>query len=192
MFYPDQRQVLGEGIKTKKFSNKYELFDSPLAAAIFKVRGVNEVLLAAHHITVTKHSDMEWDLIQPNVELVISQFYAAGLMAVREEALEREQSGAKPEPGTLEAKIVELLEDRVRPFVQRDGGDIDFERFEPEGGVLYLRLHGSCSGCPKSSVTLQHGIKNLMQHFIPEVQEIVNVEEDEDDMPRPGRSRTME
>jgi Fe-S cluster biogenesis protein NfuA len=191
MFFPDQRQVLGEGMKTKKFSNKYDLYDSPLAAAIFEVRGVKEVLLGAQHITVTKHSEIEWERVQPNVELTISQFYEAGLMAVRKEALEQETTAAKPEAGTLEAQIVELLEERVRPFVQRDGGDIEFDRFEHKGGVLYLRMHGSCSGCPSSSVTLQHGIKNLMDHYIPEVKQIVNVEDEEDDgvMPRASQSR---
>merc|ERR1719499_1613483 len=110
MFYPGQKDVLGDGTKTKKFSNKYDTGDSPLAAAIFKVKGVNEVLLAARHITVTKNPSLDWDIIQPNVELVIGQFYAAGLRAVREGVVERdEDSAAAYEPGSLEAQIVELL-----------------------------------------------------------------------------------
>eukprot|EP00419_Tripos_fusus_P039845 CAMPEP_0172769090 /NCGR_PEP_ID=MMETSP1074-20121228/185983_1 /TAXON_ID=2916 /ORGANISM="Ceratium fusus, Strain PA161109" /LENGTH=173 /DNA_ID=CAMNT_0013604599 /DNA_START=159 /DNA_END=680 /DNA_ORIENTATION=- len=171
---------------TKKFSNKYETDDSPLAAAIFKVRGVSEVMLGSNHVTVTKKQTMDWELIQPNVELVISQFYAAGLKAVRDGVMEREAATSRPAPveGSTEALILELLEERVRPFVQQDGGDVEFDHFDSADGTLYLRMHGACSGCPKSSVTLQHGIKNLMEHYIPEVKNVLPVEE-EDGTPHP-------
>mmetsp|Transcript_24001 Transcript_24001/g.66754 ORF Transcript_24001/g.66754 Transcript_24001/m.66754 type:complete len:229 (-) Transcript_24001:36-722(-) len=185
MFHPQEKSVLGEGIKTIKFTSKYDTNDSPLAAAIFKVKGVAEVLLASGHVTVTKASTANWEVIQPNVELVISQFYAAGLKAVKKSVAERD-AGHAFEPGSIEAQIVELLEERVRPFVQQDGGDIEFDRFDSADGTLYLRMHGACSGCPKSNVTLQMGIKNLMEHYLPQVKEIVNVgEAEENDIPRP-------
>jgi len=187
MFYPDSRSVLGKGTKTISFGNKYDTADSPLAAAIFKVKGVSEVLLASQHVTVTKTSKVQWDLIQPNVELVIGQFYAAGLKVVKDGVVEREKAAEKPapEPGSIDAQILQLLEERVRPFVQQDGGDVEFDHFDPEGGVLHLRMQGACAGCPKSNVTLQHGIKNLMEHYIPEVKEVVGVEDDDEDIPRP-------
>jgi len=185
MFYPDSRSVLGDGTKTKKFSNKYDTTDSPLAAAIFKVKGVSEVMLASRHVTVTKTPSVDWDLVQPNVELVIGQFYAAGLKVVKDGVVERDNAAAKPsfDPDSVEAQICQLLEERVRPFVQQDGGDVEFSHFEHEHGILHLKMHGACAGCPKSNVTLQHGIKNLMEHFIPEVKEVVPVEE-EDEIPR--------
>eukprot|EP00931_Biecheleriopsis_adriatica_P022365 TRINITY_DN14393_c0_g1_i1.p1 TRINITY_DN14393_c0_g1~~TRINITY_DN14393_c0_g1_i1.p1 ORF type:complete len:244 (+),score=53.50 TRINITY_DN14393_c0_g1_i1:61-732(+) len=183
MFYPDERDVLGDGINTIRFGNKYETNDSPLAAAIFKVKGVSEVLLAAKHVTVTKTPASDWNLMQPNLELVISQFYAAGLHALREGA--RRQAAARDvDPDSIEGRILDLLEERVRPFVQQDGGDVEFDRFEPEEGILYLKMQGACSGCPKSSVTLNIGIKNLMEHYIPEVKDVMAVE-DEDEIPHP-------
>uniref|UniRef100_A0A7S4V5N5 Scaffold protein Nfu/NifU N-terminal domain-containing protein n=1 Tax=Alexandrium monilatum TaxID=311494 RepID=A0A7S4V5N5_9DINO len=192
MFYPSNRAVLGEGTKTLTFGNKYSTGDSPLAAAIFKVKGVNEVLLASHHVTVTKTAGLDWGFIQPNVELVISQFYAAGLKAVKDGVVEREVASANPayEPGSLEAQIVELLEERVRPFVQQDGGDVEFERFDPADGIVYVRMHGACSGCPKSNVTLQHGIKNLIEHYIPEVKDVLPVEDGDEDISRPHSVET--
>mmetsp|Transcript_99890 Transcript_99890/g.271591 ORF Transcript_99890/g.271591 Transcript_99890/m.271591 type:complete len:188 (-) Transcript_99890:227-790(-) len=185
MFYPGKHQVLGSGMKTIKFNNKYDTADSQLAAAIFKVKGVNEVMLAARHITITKESRLDWEIMTPNLELVISQFYAAGLKAVREGVVERQEATEKPDPGSLEAQIVELLEDRVRPFVQQDGGDVEFHHFDHSDGTMYVTMHGACSGCPKSNVTLQVGIKNMMQHYIPEVKDVVPVDESEDDVARP-------
>eukprot|EP00439_Symbiodinium_sp_Y106_P042898 s5288_g5.t1 len=76
---------------------------------------------------------------------------------------------ANLDPESVEGRILDLLEERVRPFVQQDGGDVQFDRFDHDSGVLYLRMIGACSGCPKSSVTLNMGIRNLMEHYIPEV-----------------------
>eukprot|EP00929_Paragymnodinium_shiwhaense_P103004 TRINITY_DN66277_c0_g1_i1.p1 TRINITY_DN66277_c0_g1~~TRINITY_DN66277_c0_g1_i1.p1 ORF type:complete len:239 (-),score=49.49 TRINITY_DN66277_c0_g1_i1:152-868(-) len=185
IFRPETNRVLGSGFKTMKFTNKYETNDSPLASAIFKVRGVGQVLLASEHITVTKMPQAQWSALQPSVELVISQFFAARLEPVKEHALERDAAlTPEYEEGSIEQRIVELLEERVRPFVQQDGGDIEFDRFDGADGTLYVKMHGACSGCPKSSETLQSGIKNLMEHYIPEVQAIANVE-DEEAIPRP-------
>merc|ERR1711972_215786 len=90
------------------------------------------------------------------------------------------------EEGSVEARIVELLEERVRPFVEQDGGDIEFDRFEPADGTLYLQMKGSCAGCAQSHATLQEGVRNLMDYYIPEVKNIVGIsEEAEEDIPRP-------
>eukprot|EP00930_Biecheleria_cincta_P017016 TRINITY_DN13645_c0_g1_i1.p2 TRINITY_DN13645_c0_g1~~TRINITY_DN13645_c0_g1_i1.p2 ORF type:complete len:188 (+),score=40.68 TRINITY_DN13645_c0_g1_i1:1326-1889(+) len=186
MFYPGDKDVLGEGTRTMKFTNKYDTHDSPLAGAIFKVKGVSEVMLASRHVTVTKNPATDWNIIQPNLELVISQFYAHGLQALREGVAKRErEAAANVDPESIEGRILELLEERVKPFVQQDGGDVEFHRFDESEGVLYLRMHGACSGCPKSGVTLNIGIKNLMEHYIPEVKDVLPAEEDEEDIPRP-------
>jgi len=174
MFKPDGNDVVGSGNKTKVYSNKYDTQESPLAAALFKVKGVKEIMLAADTVTVTKIANIDWMFLEPNIQLVMSQFFAAGLQAVKLSALEREAAFVNTaEPGTLEAQIHDILEERVRPFVQQDGGDVSFDRFTDEG-VLYLNMLGACSGCPKSNVTLQHGIKNLMQHFIPEIKDVLS------------------
>jgi Fe-S cluster biogenesis protein NfuA len=68
------------------------------------------------------------------------------------------------------ATIKELIETRVRPAVANDGGDITFRGFKD--GIVYLNMKGSCAGCPSSTATLQHGIQNLLKHFVPEVVEI--------------------
>merc|ERR1712224_211173 len=76
--------------------------------------------------------------------------------------------------------IKELLDTRIRPAVQDDGGDIVFEKWDEETGVVYLKLQGACSGCPSSSVTLKSGVENMLMHYIPEVKEVVAQEEEAD------------
>jgi Fe-S cluster biogenesis protein NfuA len=68
------------------------------------------------------------------------------------------------------ATIKELIETRVRPAVANDGGDITFRGFKD--GIVYLNMKGSCAGCPSSTATLQHGIQNLLKHFVPDVVEV--------------------
>merc|ERR1712232_1479493 len=128
--------------------------------------------------------------ISPNIELVVSQFYATGLRVVKDGVAQREATAQDFEEGSLEASIMELLQERVRPFVQQDGGDIEFDRFDPATGALYLRMHGACSGCSKSDVTLQMGIKSLLEHYIPEVKKII-VDEEEKDLPRPHDTNVL-
>ena len=78
--------------------------------------------------------------------------------------------------------IKELLDMRIRPSVQEDGGDIKFHGFDEESGVVSLEMMGSCSGCPSSSVTLKSGIENMLMHYIPEVKEVENVAQMEGDL----------
>jgi Fe-S cluster biogenesis protein NfuA len=76
------------------------------------------------------------------------------------------------------AMIKELLETRIRPAVQEDGGDIHYVTYEEDSGVVYVKLAGSCVGCPSSSVTLKNGVENMLMHYIPEVSGVEAVEEE--------------
>ncbi|KHJ96058.1 NifU-like protein [Oesophagostomum dentatum] len=78
------------------------------------------------------------------------------------------------------AMIKELLDSRVRPMVQEDGGDVTYMGFED--GVVKLKLKGSCTGCPSSSVTLKAGIQNMLQFYVPEVKNVIEVTDDSDDL----------
>jgi Fe-S cluster biogenesis protein NfuA len=83
-------------------------------------------------------------------------------------ALEAED--VQPEDAEIVAQIKDLLDERVRPAVAGDGGDIIFRGYRD--GVVSLRMQGSCSGCPSSTATLKHGIENLLKHYIPEVRAV--------------------
>eukprot|EP01018_Ginkgo_biloba_P019192 Gb_33509 [translate_table: standard] len=82
------------------------------------------------------------------------------------------------------AMIKELLETRIRPAVQDDGGDIEYRNFDPETGIVKLKMQGACSGCPSSSLTLKSGIENMLMHYVPEVKGVEEELDPEDEESR--------
>jgi len=184
-FIPEGREVLGEKARALVYRDIYEAGDSPLAVVLLKIGGVREVMLAADHITVTKATMVEWEAIQEKIEATILDFYLSGQRPVNADVDVQRVRPETFEAGSIVARIVELLDERVRPFVEQDGGDIEFDRFEPGDGTLYLQMRGSCSGCSQSHATLQEGVRNLMDHYIPEVKHIVGLSaEPEEEIPR--------
>lgn len=144
---------------------------SPLARMIFEIGDVTGVYLGSDFISVTKDDSADWGMIKPRVLATIMDHAISGLPVVDVDVVKQKQVSAEADP--IVAKIIEILDERVRPAVANDGGDIIFDRFED--GVLYLHLRGACSGCPSATVTLKQGIESMMQHFVPEVQEVRQV-----------------
>ncbi|MEE2690145.1 MAG: NifU family protein [Pseudomonadota bacterium] len=147
---------------------------SPLARLLFEIDGVMGVYLGADFVTVTKAEAVEWMHIKPAVLGVIADYLTADMPVVDEGAM----SAVKPatsldeyegEDREVVEQIIELIDTRVRPAVAADGGDIVFKHYEPRTGVVFLSLHGSCSGCPSSTMTLKSGIENMLKHYVPEV-----------------------
>ena len=73
----------------------------------------------------------------------------------------------------IEKKIIKILDTKIRPAVAKDGGDIKFQEFK--NGIVKVKLQGSCSGCPSSTMTLKQGVQNLLCHYIPEVKEVLAI-----------------
>lgn len=154
-------QVLETG--TAFFTSAEDAGISPLAMELFALDGVSAVFLASDFITVTKADDFDWSLLKAPILTLIMDFFAAKRPVMG--------STKKAEIDENETDIVkqirELIETRVRPAVAQDGGDIIFHSFED--GIVRLELHGSCSGCPSSTVTLKNGVENMLRHYIPEI-----------------------
>jgi Fe-S cluster biogenesis protein NfuA len=166
-FLPGQN-VMGEG--SRDFRSSEEAVVSPLASRIFAVDGVTGVFFGGDFITVTK-SRHEWQHLKPALLGAIMDHFVSGapiLNDMKVEAAEEEFYDA--EHAETVATIKELLEERVKPAVAADGGDISFKGFKD--GIVYLAMKGSCAGCPSSTATLKHGIQNLMKHFLPDVKEV--------------------
>jgi Fe-S cluster biogenesis protein NfuA len=144
---------------------------SPLAERLFGISGVNGVFFGSDFITVTKSAG-EWQQIKPMILGAIMEHYMSGaplLAAGSAEAADGDEFFDAADAETV-ATIKDLIETRVRPAVANDGGDITFRGFKD--GIVYLAMKGSCSGCPSSTATLQHGIQNLLRHFVPDVTEV--------------------
>jgi Fe-S cluster biogenesis protein NfuA len=166
------RTVLDSG--TMEFTSREAAARSPLAEKLFGVPGVTSVFYGSDFVTVTKN-DSDWQHLKPAILGAIMEHYMSGapLMAdgivASGDADGEDEFFDEQDAETVEA-IKDLIETRVRPAVANDGGDITFRGFKD--GIVYLNMKGSCAGCPSSTATLQHGIQNLLKHFVPDVVEV--------------------
>jgi Fe-S cluster biogenesis protein NfuA len=160
------RDVLGAG--SVDMPDAESARQSPLAARLFQVEGVAGVFLGSDFITVTKRADKQWDTLKPALLGIIMEHFVANRPVVCEDVSAPAESTA--EEDEIVSQIKELLDTRVRPAVAQDGGDIVFRGFDR--GIVYVRLQGSCSGCPSSTATLRMGIENMLKHYVPEVMEV--------------------
>ena len=96
----------------------------------------------------------------------INEFYASG----KEFVINKDLTEQSENFDEIERRIVKLLEEKIRPAIARDGGDIKFKEFKD--GVVKVQLQGSCSGCPSSTMTLKQGVQNLLCHYLPEVKKV--------------------
>lgn len=158
-----------------EYKTAEECTNSDLAKRLFELPFVKSVFISNNFITITKKSDYEWYEINPEIKENIRAFILSGQKVVSDELLNRAAPQEQKEAETSEEKIKELLEKYVRPAVESDGGVIEFRGFEK--GVVSLALKGSCSGCPSSQMTLKGGIEGLLKRMVPEVTEVVAVEE---------------
>ncbi|KAM3576227.1 hypothetical protein VYU27_001935 [Nannochloropsis oceanica] len=155
-----------------------EVNRSPLAKKLLKIGGVQGVFLGRTFITITKSPEIIWQNLNPEIFATVMDHYAEGGVIVSDHAIISDTTILDTDDDVV-AMIKELMESRIRPAVQEDGGDIFYEGFDIETGVVSVRLAGSCSGCPSSSVTLKNGVENMLMHYIPEVKGIQQVEDDE-------------
>ena len=159
-------KVLDEG--TFEFKNKDSSKVSNLANLIFLIDGIDRVFLATEFVSVTKKNDSDWQILKPLILTAIMDHYASG-----KEVIDKNQNNtdeSTDEDTEVVKQIKELIDQRVRPAVAMDGGDISFCSFED--GVVTLQMKGACAGCPSSTATLKMGIENMLRHYIPEVVEV--------------------
>jgi len=158
---------------TAEFRDAESAAASPLAARIFQIPGVSGVFFGYDFVTVTKDGP-EWQHLKPAILGTIMEHFMSGqpLMAAASATSSPVSDEEFYDAGdeTIVATIKELLETRVRPAVAQDGGDITFRGFKD--GKVFLNMKGACAGCPSSTATLKHGVRNLLRHFVPEVEEV--------------------
>ena len=149
---------------TKKDDVKNELIRN-----LMSVNGVEGIFLSKDFISINKYDETSWDEIKHIVISLINDFYSTG----KEFVVDKSPFETNENLGEIEKKIVQILDQKIRPAVAKDGGDIKFKEFK--NGVVKVQLQGSCSGCPSSTMTLKQGVQNLLCHYLPEVKEVVAV-----------------
>ena len=172
-FLPGQAVMTGG---TRDFASPEEAEASPLAEALFSTGEVVGVFFGSDFISVTAGPGVEWRDLKPEVLTVLLDHFSsdaplfkpgsAGAINIAP-AVEIPEN---PEDADVIAQIKELIETRVRPAVAQDGGDIVYRGFDK--GTVYLAMHGACSGCPSSTMTLKRGIESLLKHYVPEVETV--------------------
>ena len=146
---------------TKKDETNNELLRNLLS-----VNGVEGIFLGKDFISINKYDGTSWDEIKHIVISLINDFYSSGKDCVIEKDLNEKYENLEE----VEKMIVKILNEKIRPAVAKDGGDIKFKEFKD--GVVKVQLQGSCSGCPSSTMTLKQGVQNLLCHYIPEVKSV--------------------
>ena len=149
---------------TKKDDTNNELIRNLLS-----VNGVEGIFLGKDFISINKYDNTTWDEIKHVAISLINDFYQNGNECVIDKELVNTSESLKD----IEKKIVKILDQKIRPAVAKDGGDIKFKEFKD--GIVKVQLQGSCSGCPSSTMTLKQGVQNLLCHYIPEVKEVIAI-----------------
>ena len=152
---------------------KKDNIDNDLVRNILSINGVMGVFLGKDFISVNKDQSIDWEDIKHITISLINEFYQSGNKFV----IDKDVYEVKEEENLLEVEkqIIKILDTKIKPAVAKDGGDIKFKEFK--NGVVTVQLQGSCSGCPSSTMTLKQGVQNLLCHYIPDVKEVIAIQE---------------
>jgi len=184
MKFVADRLLLPEGVQFE-FMNPADASASPLAIKLFELPFVRGVYMAANFVTVLKNDKAKWDDMVFDVRDYIKDFIMAGGQVWNREEMPEMAAGTSAQSQPLvpetfavhtdaanetEQKIIDTLEEYVKPAVEGDGGIILFKSFKD--GIVTLQLKGSCNGCPSSSNTLKAAVEQLLKRAVPEVKEV--------------------
>jgi len=176
-------RMLVEGDITVEYTEPAQAKESPLAQKLFNFPFVKGIFIASNFISVTKNDTVSWDYITLELrEFIQNYLFEGNVVFTSQPSLKSSElknhentmsaNSFHAEPKTeIDQRIIDLLEEYVRPAVEQDGGAIFFQSFNE--GVVTLSLKGACSGCPSSTFTLKAGIEGLLKRMIPEVSEVV-------------------
>ena len=149
--------------ESMEFSNK-DIVDNHLITNILSINGVESMFLGSDFLSVNKNNNTDWEDIKHIVISLINEFFDEGNELIIDKNLNKTND---PNYKDIEKKIIHVLETKVKPAVANDGGDIKFLNYKD--GIVKVKLQGSCSGCPSSTITLKQGVQNLLKHYIPDV-----------------------
>ena len=156
-------------VSSVEFTAK-EQTENILIKDILSMKEVNMVFLGLDFITVKKTEQILWKEIKPKIISLINEYYLKGNVSILDKGYVKQKSNDKEPTDQVVKKIISILDEKIRPAVARDGGDIKFKSFD--NGLVTVELQGSCSGCPSSVMTLKQGVQNLLCHYVSEVKRV--------------------
>jgi len=162
--------------QTVSNSGSYEITEknsvnNDLIRNILSINGVTGVFLGSDFISVNKKESINWEDVKHIVISLINEYYQSGNKFVIDK--DPDETESKKDLISIEKEIIKILDNKIRPAVARDGGDIKFKEFKD--GVVTVKLQGSCSGCPSSMMTLKQGVQNLLCHYVSDVKEVIAI-----------------
>jgi len=134
------------------------------------MKEVNMVFLGSDFITVKKTDQILWKEIKPKIISLINEYYLKDNVSILDKNYVKQKLNEEEPSDEVIKKIIDILDEKIRPAVARDGGDIKFKSFD--NGLVTVELQGSCSGCPSSMATLKQGVQNLLCHYVSEVKRV--------------------
>ncbi|MDA9328530.1 NifU family protein [Flavobacteriales bacterium] len=168
------------------YSSSDDTAGSPLAEAVLNFPFVENVFISSNYVSVTKNDKIDWDMVVMETRNFISDYLRNDKEIIKKDALQPhaiksdqlddkkgEEVKFNVSTGELDEKIIDALNEYIRPAVESDGGSIDFVEFKE--GIVHVALRGACSGCPSSTVTLKQGIEGLLTRMFPEVKSVESV-----------------
>ncbi len=136
---------------------------------LLKFDGVELVLVSEKFISVKKNDDVKWNSLKPSIISTINDYVEKNKKPILTKSDNNKSEVIKKEDSVVD-EIKKVLDSKIRPAVEKDGGDIKFVSFKD--GTVKVELRGSCSGCPSSIVTLKNGVQNLLRHYVKEVKNV--------------------
>jgi Fe-S cluster biogenesis protein NfuA len=184
MKFVANKYLLISGDSVEFISKKEAKGFSPIAEALFDFPFVKSVFIAANFVTITKTDNVPWDFITMELREFIKEWISNGkdvlIQMPQAKPARKENETASDnendpnfEPSEIDDAIRALLDEYVRPAVENDGGAIDFLGFKD--GVVSVRMKGACAGCPSSTATLKGGIETLLKQHLPEVNNVMAI-----------------
>ena len=170
---PDSLKFLSEktisAIGTEEFQKKdLSKIENDFVKNLLNLKGVELILLSDNFLSVKKTKEISWDILKPTVISHINDYFQTHNEPILNKKNKLENTNLNI--GEIEDRILKVLDEKVRPAVAKDGGDIKFKSFKD--GVVHVELQGSCSGCPSSLMTLKQGVQNLLCHYVEEVKSV--------------------
>lgn len=146
---------------------------APIAKDLFSIDGVESLFFGRDFISITKNSESDWQIIKTFAVAAIMDFRTSGMPLINHKKIASNNQNSEIDGDEISKQIQELINEKIRPAVAQDGGDIIFREFK--NGVVYVELQGACSGCPSSTITLKSGIENMLKYYVPEVDSVEEI-----------------